>query len=238
MTLPRQRSPNRDKAFEIWLASGKTILLKDIAAQLGVGESQIRKWKNQDQWEKVTLPKAKSNVTKKVGAPKGNKNAVGHGAPLENKNAEKHGFFSKWLPPETLEIVQDIRERSPVELLWDQIELQYAAIIRAQKLMFVKDQQDKTKELISESAMGEAWDVQQAWDKHANFLSAQSRAMTTLNGLIKQYEDMLQRDDEAEDIKAERQARIAKIQAETARITENDDDDDGVIIFGGELLED
>lgn len=238
MTLPRQRSPNRDKAFEIWLASGKTILLKDIASQLGVGESQIRKWKNQDQWEKVTLPKAKSNVTKKVGAPKGNKNAVGHGAPLENKNAEKHGFFSKWLPPETLEIVQDIRERSPVELLWDQIELQYAAIIRAQKLMFVKDQQDKTKELISESAMGEAWDVQQAWDKHANFLSAQSRAMTTLNGLIKQYEDMLQREDEAEDIKAERQARIAKIQAETARITENDDDDDGVIIFGGELLED
>ena len=43
------------------------MLLKDIAAQLGVSESQIRKWKNQDKWEQlgmVTLPNTKSNVTK------------------------------------------------------------------------------------------------------------------------------------------------------------------------------
>jgi phage terminase small subunit len=43
------------------------MLLKDIASQLGVSESQIRKWKNQDKWEQsgmVTLPNTKSNVTK------------------------------------------------------------------------------------------------------------------------------------------------------------------------------
>lgn len=60
--MPRQRSPNRDKAYQLWRESDRTILLKDIAAQLGVSESQIRKWKNQDKWEQsgmVTLPNRK-----------------------------------------------------------------------------------------------------------------------------------------------------------------------------------
>ena len=54
--MARPRSPNRDKACELWLKSGKKRQLKDIAAELGVSEEQIRKWKNQDQWDKVTLP--------------------------------------------------------------------------------------------------------------------------------------------------------------------------------------
>jgi phage terminase small subunit len=65
--MPRQRSPNRDKAYQLWRESDGTMLLKDIASQLGVSESQIRKWKNQDKWEQsgmVTLPNTKSNVTK------------------------------------------------------------------------------------------------------------------------------------------------------------------------------
>ena len=36
----------------------------------------------------------------------------------------------------------------------------------------------------------------------------------------------------------EQQARIAKLQAETARMTEEEEDYDGVTIYGGELLED
>lgn len=65
--MPRQRSPNRDNAYQLWRESDGTMLLKDIASQLGVSESQIRKWKNQDKWEQsgmVTLPNTKSNVTK------------------------------------------------------------------------------------------------------------------------------------------------------------------------------
>lgn len=64
--MARQRSPNRDKAFDIWKESGGEILLKDIAAQLEISESQVRKWKSQDKWEqsqKVALPKTKSNAT-------------------------------------------------------------------------------------------------------------------------------------------------------------------------------
>lgn len=66
--MARVRSPNRDKAFEIYKLNNGEILLKDIAAQLGVNDTQIRKWKSQDKWEeklKGTLPKNKRNVTNK-----------------------------------------------------------------------------------------------------------------------------------------------------------------------------
>lgn len=215
--MPRQRSPNRDKAFELWQESAGKRLLKDIAAELGVSETQVRKWKNQDKWEtesKVTLPKRKSNVTKRKGGQKGNKNAAGHGAPKENKNAEKHGFFSKWLPEETLEIMQEIEQKTPLDLLWDQIMIQYTAIIRAQKIMYVRDQEDMSRAITMAGADVMAYDVQQAWDKQAKFLQAQSRAMQTLNGLIKQYEELLR----SSDVKEEQRARIEKIKAETERI--------------------
>lgn len=97
--MPRARSPNRDKAYQLWIKSKKTRLLKDIAAELGVSESQVRKWKNQDNWDKVTLPNGNGNVTKKRGGQFGNKNAAGnrggHGAPERNTFAEKHGAYSK-----------------------------------------------------------------------------------------------------------------------------------------------
>lgn len=66
--MPRQRSPNRDKAKEIYLKSSGNAKLKDIAEELGVLDTQIRKWKNQDKWDdelKGTLPKTKRNVTNK-----------------------------------------------------------------------------------------------------------------------------------------------------------------------------
>ncbi|MCZ2969738.1 phage terminase small subunit-related protein, partial [Acinetobacter baumannii] len=57
--MARQRSPDRDKAFELWKDSGGEMKLKDVAAELGISDSQIRKWKNQDEWER----KLNSNVT-------------------------------------------------------------------------------------------------------------------------------------------------------------------------------
>ncbi len=62
--MARPRSPSRDKAKQLWLESGKSRLLKDIAEELQVSEEQVRKWKNQDKWDKVTLPNGNSNVTK------------------------------------------------------------------------------------------------------------------------------------------------------------------------------
>ena len=48
--MARVRSPNRDKAYEIYKLNNGEILLKDNAAQIGVNDTQVRKWKSQDKW--------------------------------------------------------------------------------------------------------------------------------------------------------------------------------------------
>lgn len=222
--MPRARSPKRDEAYRLWIDSGKKKKLKDIASELGVSETQVRKWKNQDKWNgNVTNPK--SNVTKRGrGGQPGNKNAVGHGAPGGNKNAEKFGFFSKYLPEETVSIIQDM-PTDPLDILWNQIQISYAAIIRAQQIMYVRDQSDKTVEKVEErkgKILGEKWEVQQAWDKQGNFLSAQAKAMTSLRGDIKQYDELLhKRWDLATD---EQKARIEQMRANTERISGSGND--------------
>lgn len=53
------------------------------------------------------------------GALKVNKNAVGNngGAPPRNQNAIIHGLFAKFLPDETLEIIEHMNKRSPADLI-------------------------------------------------------------------------------------------------------------------------
>lgn len=208
-----------EQAYEDYLHGLK---YKEIAEKYGVSINTVKSWKTR-YWNKKSMhTNSKKVCTQKKsngGAPLNNKNATG---PPGNKHAEKHGFFSKWLPEETLEILGETKEKSPLDLLWDNIQLQYAAIIRAQRLMYVKDQQDKTKEKIEYkdgNVIGEKWEVQQAWDKQANFMSAQSRAMKTLESMIKQYDEMLHKD---WDLATEEQrARIASLKA---KLDDNDDD--------------
>lgn len=272
--MARERSPLRDKAFELWKQSGGTMKLKDIAAQLGISDIQVRKWKNQDQWEKVTLPKSNSNVTNDksnvtvepfTGQCEANSHKTGqrcqhkakpgeryctqhldgwpgqctgtsrqtgercrkpvepgktkcrfhggknNGPPKGAQNALKHGFFARIFPDdeETRALVSDIMEKSPLDIIWEQIVIQYTAIARAQKIMFVKDQEDITKHLkrIKETSglHSDGWEkeyeLQFAWDKHASFLKAQSTAMKTLDSLIARYEEMIQKDKASEEHK-------------------------------------
>lgn len=66
--MARVRSPNRDKAKKIYFDAKGDIKLVDIASQLNIKDSQVRKWKSQDKWDeelKGTLPKEKRNVTNK-----------------------------------------------------------------------------------------------------------------------------------------------------------------------------
>lgn len=66
--MSRARSPNRDKAFEIYKQHNGEILLKDIATQLDVSESTVRSWKNRYKWDdeiSTTSQKNKCNVANK-----------------------------------------------------------------------------------------------------------------------------------------------------------------------------
>lgn len=221
--MPRQRSPNREKAFEIFKQHNGKIENRQIAKMLDEDEKVIAVWKSRDKWLNVVQQSNESCTTKKRGAPKGNKNATG---PPENKNAEKHGFFSKWLPEETAEIMKSIQKLDPLDILWDNIQLQYTAIIRAQKLMYVKDQEDVTTTQIgqgySNTGGSEKWEVQQAWDKQATFLNAQSRAMKTLEGMIKQYDELLHKN--WEKASEEQKYRIEKLKVDIAKVKEDDPD--------------
>ncbi|WP_339176245.1 phage terminase small subunit [Bacillus sp. PS93] len=199
----------------------KGMKYKDLAEKYGVSVNTIKSWKQRHGWErKKGAPIEKSVHTKKGGQP-GNKNAVGNngGAPQKNQNAVTHGFFSKFLPEETLEIMEEIQERSPADMIWDQIQIQYAAIIRAQRIMHVQDQDDMTKVLKKEKPgmFGDEkeWEFQFAWDRHATFLNAQSRAMGELRSLIKQFDQLAHEQDERRLKLEQMRLNIEKTKAET-----------------------
>lgn len=228
--MPRTPDQRKEKARELFLQGLKLI---EISEQLGIPEGTIRSWKNRYKWD-CNVANKKRNVAKHRGGQKGNKNAVDHGAPKGNKNAEKYGFFSKYLPDETREIFSAIDQADPLDLLWHQIQIAYVAIIRAQRIAYVKDQQDKTIEKVEEkdgNVIGERWEVQQAWDKQNEFLKAQARAQGELRALIKQYDEMLHKDWES--ASEEQRCRIEHIRAQTERIStvNQSGDEDGVVII-------
>ncbi|AUN10669.1 phage terminase small subunit [Clostridium botulinum] len=171
----------------------KGMKYKDLAERYSVSLNTIKSWVKRYGWSEEK--KQKGAHKNKKGAPLNNKNAVGHGAPSKNKNAEKHGFFSKYLPEETLGIMEEIETKKPLDILWDQIMLQYAAIIRAQRIMHVESKDEMIKELKKEeyssfesgSSEKKEYEFQFAWDRQATFLNAQSRAISELRSLVKNY---------------------------------------------------
>lgn len=201
--MPKAKNAKADEALGLYLQGLKLI---EIAERLEVPPGTIRRWKNTYKWDNERSDK-KANVRKKRGAPPGNKN--GKGSPPGNKRAEKFGFLSKYLPDETKEIFDAVAKADPAEILWQQIQIQYAAIIRAQQIAHVIDRDDKTVEIISDGEAGTGYSIQQAWEKQENFLNAQSRAMMTLNQMIARYEKM---------VSGEQKMQVEKLQAEVDRL--------------------
>ncbi|WP_332238893.1 phage terminase small subunit [Sporolactobacillus sp. KGMB 08714] len=210
---------SKDRAYRDYQEGMK---YKDIADKYGVSLNTVKSWKKRYSW----IREKGAHKTKRVhtkGAPVGNRNAKGHGPPKGNVNAVKFGFFSKYLPDESLDIMAEIQDRSPADMIWDQIMIQYTAIIRAQRIMLVEGKEDltkvlkRTKESYSKSASSneEEYELQFAWDKQANFLNAQSRAMSELRALIKQFVVIADEADERRMKLRLMQARIDQIRSST-----------------------
>ena len=231
--MARARDPNRNIAFEIYKEHNGNIPNREISKILAVPEKTISGWKCKDKWNQKlngVLRKDTEYSKRKKGGQPGNKNALGHGGtgPPENKNAEKYGFFSKYLPDETKEIFDAIENANPLDLLWHQIQIAYAAIVRAQRIAYVKDHQDRTINKIGEkdgeTVSEERWEVQEAWDKQNNFLKAQARAQAELSRMIKQYDEMLHANWElaTEEQKTRIQSMKAKAQLNDVEETADD----------------
>jgi len=186
--MSRERSPNREKAFELYKKFNGKITSKEIAKLLDENENNIRGWRSLDKWRK------KLN---KKGAPFGNKNSKGNkgGAPLGNVNSFKYGNYTKRIPFAVKTIMEELDIEDPVERLWRNICLQDARIINMQNIMHVDSKEDITKELkktsIGDKMESEEYEIQFAWDKEANLINTQSKAMNTLAKLLKQYDDMI-----------------------------------------------
>jgi phage terminase small subunit len=232
--MARERSPARKKAMSMWFASDKQLKPSEIAEKLGISAGMVRKWKSLDKWEEQPEPRP--------GAPKGNQNAKGNkggpGGPVGNDKAVTHGFFRKFFPDDALEIMQHVGEKSPLDMLWDQITIQYAAIIRAQHIMHVTGKDEMVKELKKQKfevhskgkgekkelipvVVEEEHEFQFSWDRHATYLKAQSQAMATLQGMIKQYEAMCRQGYADE----EQQLRLTKLKLEVKDLRGDSDGD-------------
>ncbi len=260
--MARQRSPDRNKAYEIFKDHNGDITNRKIAELLSTSERTVNEktvggWKTKDKWmqqlngvlhknERSTPKKITEYSKKKPGAPKGNKNAVnnrggakkgnknaagnpGGSAPLRNGNAATHGLYRKYLPQELYDLKEELEEainNDPLSILWESIMLQHAQIIHAQRIMFVNNKEDMTKELrkkkLSESGFEEEWEIQFAWDKQASFLNAQSKALSTLSALIKDFDRLANIDDE-------RRAKLEFIQVQIDKIKSTTNNDDNNI---------
>lgn len=210
----------------------KGMKYKDIAEKHGVSLNTVKSWKQRHGWiRNKGAPEKESVHTKRRGAPKGSKNALGNkggAAPKGNSNAVTHGLFAKYLPEETLEIVNSMDSVSPIEILWMNIKMQFASIMRAQQIMYVEDKHDTTellkREKSGESLTEQEYEIQFAWDKQATFMNSLSRSMAELRNMLKQFTEMAHDDDtrllEIEKMKV----TIDKTKAETEKINKEDND--------------
>ncbi|OFD76077.1 MULTISPECIES: phage terminase small subunit [Bacillus cereus group] len=225
---------------------------KDIADKYDVSVNTVKSGKTRYKWDRkgVHTKEEKVRTQKKTGAPMGNqnalgnsgnknpkwgnKNAVGHGAPKGNHNAMTHGFFRKNFPEEVVDLMEEIATKDPLDMLWENIMIQYIAIVRAQRIMLVKYHNDMTKEIKKEksslSAEEVEYEIQFAWDKQATFMNAQSRAMTTSSQVIERFDRLANVDDKRRLELDKLKADIEKTKADTARIKGEDGEeyeDDG-----------
>ena len=192
--MGRARDPNRDKAFEIYSENNGNIELVEIAERLGVSAGTVRGWKSKDKWEpkiKGTFQKKNTERSKNPrGAPKGSKNALGHGAPKGNTNALKHGLFAKYLPQEVYEIAQELSDKQPIDILWENITLTYANLLHAQRILFVQDVEDSDTFVTSTGKAGTGYEHHTAWDKQGKALAAIARAQSELTRMMKTYDEL------------------------------------------------
>ena len=220
--MGRARDPNRDKAFEIYSENNGNIELVEIAERLGVSAGTVRGWKSKDEWEpkiKGTFQKKNTERSKNPrGAPKGSKNALGHGAPKGNTNALKHGLFAKYLPQEVYEIAQELSDKQPIDILWENITLTYANLLHAQRILFVQDVEDSNTFVTSEGKAGVGYEHHTAWDKQGKALAAIARAQSELKSMIKTYDELTR----SPLVTEEQRLRIDNLKAQ---LGSNDEDD-------------
>ena len=190
----------KEKAFCIYLNSGGEITKKEIASRLGVSSKTIQKWSKDGAWDTML-----STLT-----------AKDSDTPSELNASSVIGL----LPRQTAHIMSVIDGSSPVDILWQNILLQYTAIIRAQQLMFVDggDILSLEKRHIDDGTnVADEWENIMPWDRYKVFLESQSKAMNVLCNMLNKLEDYKHKGL----VNRELLAKIDLIKHKTSTITDN-----------------
>lgn len=152
----------RREARRLYLESGGKIMLAEIARHVGRPASTVRNWKRNEGWDELM-----------------------EGQGEENKPV----LCRSHVPGEVRTIMKAVRGMDEKALLWEVILYQYASIVRAQELMHVRDEND-TRFLARGEGEPVEYEPHAAWDRHASFMQAQSRAAATLNNSLKAYQQI------------------------------------------------
>jgi phage terminase small subunit len=154
---------DRREARRLYLESGGKLSLAEIARHMGRPASTVRNWKRNEGWDE--LMKGREGEDKPV-------------------------LHLSHVPGEVRTIMEAARGMDEKALLWEVILYQYASIVRAQELMHVRDEND-TRFLARGEGEPVAYEPHAAWDRHASFMQAQSRAVSALNSSLKAYQQLL-----------------------------------------------
>ncbi|MXQ49532.1 terminase [Streptococcus pneumoniae] len=214
--MPKKRNEKSIEAEKLYREGMKLV---DIAEKLGLPPGTIRRWKSSYKWDKKSerSDKTKANVRKRGGQPN-NKNATG---PPGNTNALKHGLFAKYLPQEVYEIAQELSDKQPIDILWENITLTYANLLHAQRILFVQDVEDSNTFVTSEGKAGVGYEHHTSWDKQGKALAAIARAQSELKSMIKTYDELTR----SPLVTEEQRLRIDNLKAQLG----SDDEDDTII---------
>lgn len=202
------------------------ISIPDLAIKHRVKDSTIRSRKSRYKWQKadgVAAPQSDEKVTttyKKIA--KDHEEVIIQPEIIVKPRApqKKRGYartasnapWLKYLPDDVVEIMRKMELADPLDILYDQIRLQWTMIIRAQEIMYVADQTDIDKFKTTSSMESDSWEVHTSWDKYGKFMQTMSAAQKELRFLIQQFMDIAPVEDE-------RRARIKAIEA-TTELTE------------------
>ena len=155
--MPRQRSPNRDRAFEIYKEHGGNIENRRIAEMLGISEKTVGGWKCKDRWDDSlngVLQSEERSTPKEKGGQPGNQNAVDHGAPPGNLNAIKHGayqtIYADYLPADERAVYEQLPGDADLEAEIRLLRLKITRLLNRQEDFFYDMFGDRHDKQISE----------------------------------------------------------------------------------------
>lgn len=167
--MRKTENEKKEMAYNAYMKSMGDIPKSEIARQFGIPSSTVRSWAKRGAWNSVV-------------------NSLKYGNTEEAIPDE----ITLLLPKKTADIINKIQSSSAEDILWQNILLQYAAIIRAQRIMEVDETnilKTEKREIENAETSATEWENYTPWERYKIFMDTQSKAMMALTAMLKKFEE-------------------------------------------------